>query len=39
MQDKMIANAWDLITLTDGDYFENKHCLKRIFDLKLNEWK
>jgi hypothetical protein len=39
MQDKMIKNAWDLINLTDGDYFENKHCLKRIFDLKFNEWK
>ena len=39
MQDKMISNAWDLINLTDGDYFENKHCLKRIIDLKFNEWK
>ena len=25
MQDKMIQNAWNLINLTDGDYFENKH--------------
>lgn len=39
MQDKIISNAWNLINLTDGDYFENKHCLNRIFDLKFNEWK
>ena len=39
MQEKMISNAWDLISLTDGDSFENKYCLKRIFELKLNEWK
>ena len=39
IQDKIISNAWNLINLTDGDFFENKHCLKRIFDLKFNEWK
>lgn len=39
MQEKMISNAWNLISLTDGDSFENKDCLKRIFELKLNEWK
>lgn len=39
IQNKIISNAWNLINLTDGDYFENKHCLKRIFDLKFNEWK
>jgi len=39
MQNKLISNAWNLINLTDDDYFENKHCLKRICDLKFNEWK
>jgi len=39
MQDKMISNAWNLINLTDGSDFENTDCLKKIFDLKFNEWK
>ena len=39
MQDKLISNAWNLINLTDGDYFENQDCLKKIYDLKFNEWK
>lgn len=39
MQDKIISNAWELISLTDGDFFERKTCLKNIIDLKFNEWR
>lgn len=39
MQDKLISNAWNLINLTDSDYFDNKDCLKKIYELKFNEWK
>lgn len=38
MQDKIVSNAWNLINLTDGDFFEKKNCLKNIIDLKFNEW-
>ena len=39
LQEKMISNAWSLINLTDSDYFENNDCLKKICDLKFNQWK
>ena len=39
LQEKMITNAWSLINLTDYDYFDNVDCLKKIYDLKFNQWK
>jgi hypothetical protein len=39
IQDKMVSDAWQLINLTDGMEYENKDCLKTIYEKNKNEWK